>query len=156
MDAINKYSKLTLPVAPTLWLEFHGTEASVAEQARMVQMIASDHGGADFSWTTNPDDRRKLWQARYDAGPAAWGLRPGALGWTTDVCVPISRLAECVTETQRRLVVEAGGYARPSAGRLDVLDLQTRGAPQAAVAPQPVVKVAKDPKTGALVQTVEF
>src|SRR5215831_14999488 len=95
MDAINKYSKLSLPVAPTLWLEFHGTEASVAEQAKMVQMIASDHGGADFSWTTKPEDRRKLWQARYDAGPAAWGLRPGALGWTTDVCVPISRLAEC-------------------------------------------------------------
>ena len=73
MDAINKYSKLSLPVAPTLWLEFHGTEASVAEQAKMVQMIASDHGAADFSWTTKPEDRRKLWQARYDAGPAAWG-----------------------------------------------------------------------------------
>jgi len=101
MDAINRYSKLSLPVAPTLWLEFHGTEASVAEQAKMVQMIASDHGAADFSWTTKPEDRRKLWQARYDAGPAAWGLRPGALGWTTDVCVPISRLAECVTETQK-------------------------------------------------------
>jgi D-lactate dehydrogenase (cytochrome) len=101
MDAINKYSKLSLPVAPTLWLEFHGTEASVAEQAKMVQTIAFDHGGADFSWTTNPEDRRKLWQARYDAGPAAWALRPGALGWTTDVCVPISRLAECVTETQK-------------------------------------------------------
>jgi D-lactate dehydrogenase (cytochrome) len=66
MDAINKYSKLELPVAPTLWLEFHGTEASVAEQAEMVQKIAADHGGANFSWTTRPEDRQKLWQARHD------------------------------------------------------------------------------------------
>ena len=64
MDAINKYSKLDLPVEPTLWLEFHGTEVSVAEQAKMVQMIASDHGGTDFSWATKPEDRRNLWRVR--------------------------------------------------------------------------------------------
>jgi D-lactate dehydrogenase (cytochrome) len=60
MDAINRYSKLELPVAPTSWLEFHGTEVSVAEQAKMVQMIASEQGGTDFSWTTNPEDRQKV------------------------------------------------------------------------------------------------
>ena len=103
MDAINKYSKLDLPVAPTLWLEFHGTEASVAEQAKMVQMIASDHGGADFSWATKPEDRRKLWRARHDVVYADRALREGGQLWATDVCVPISRLAECITETQKDL-----------------------------------------------------
>jgi D-lactate dehydrogenase (cytochrome) len=101
MSAINKYSKLDLPVAPTLWLEFHGTEASVAEQAKMVQMIASDHGGTDFSWVTKREDRDRLWRARHDAAYADKALREGAQLWSTDVCVPISRLAECITETQK-------------------------------------------------------
>jgi len=104
MDAINKYSKLDLPVAPTLWLEFHGTEASVAEQSKMVQMIASGHGGTDFAWATKPEERRKLWQARHDAYYASKGLREGGQLWVTDVCVPISRLAECIAETQKDLV----------------------------------------------------
>jgi D-lactate dehydrogenase (cytochrome) len=103
MDAIKRYSKLDLPVAPTLWLEFHGTEASVAEQAKMVQMIASEHGGTDFSWTTNPEDRHKLWRARHDVVYANKALRDGAQLWASDVCVPISRLAECITETQKDL-----------------------------------------------------
>ena len=103
MDAINKYSKLDLPVAPTLWLEFHGTEASVAEQAKMVQMIASDHGGTNFSCATKPEDRSKLWRAHHDALYADKALREGAQYWATDVCVPISRLAECITETQKDL-----------------------------------------------------
>jgi D-lactate dehydrogenase (cytochrome) len=103
MDAINKYSKLDLRVAPTLWLEFHGTEASVAEQAEMVQMIASEHGGTDFSWATKPEDRQKLWRARHDALYANKALREGAQYWATDVCVPISRLAECISETQKDL-----------------------------------------------------
>jgi D-lactate dehydrogenase (cytochrome) len=103
MDAINRYSKLDLPVAPTLWLEFHGTEASVEEQAKMVQMIASEHGGTDFSWTTNPEDRQKLWRARHDVVYADKALRDGGQLWATDVCVPISRLAECITETQKDL-----------------------------------------------------
>ena len=101
MDAINKYSKLELPVAPTLWLEFHGSEASVEEQARIVQMIACDHGGADFSWTANPKDRVKLWRAGHDVAYADRALRPGAQIWATDVCVPISRLAECIIETEK-------------------------------------------------------
>ena len=103
MDVINKYSKLDLPFAPTLWLEFHGTEQSVVEQAKMVQTIASEHGGADFSWTTNPEDRDKLWRARHDVAYADKALREGGQLWVTDVCVPISRLAECVTETQKDL-----------------------------------------------------
>jgi D-lactate dehydrogenase (cytochrome) len=103
MDAINSYSKLDLPVAPTLWLEFHGTEASVAEQAKIVQLIASKHGGSDFCWTTKPEDRQKLWRARHDVVYADKALRDGAQLWATDVCVPISRLAECITETQKDL-----------------------------------------------------
>ena len=103
MDAINKYSKLDLPVAPTLRLEFHGTEHSVVEQAKMVQTIASEHGGVDFSWTSRPEDRDKLWRARHDAVYAVKALREGGQLWTTDVCVPISRLAECVAETQKDL-----------------------------------------------------
>jgi D-lactate dehydrogenase (cytochrome) len=101
MDAINKYSKLELPVAPTLWLEFHGTEASVAEQAEMVQKITADHGGANFSWTTRPEDRQKLWQARHDVVYADRAMRPGGQIFTTDVCVPISRLAECIVATEK-------------------------------------------------------
>jgi D-lactate dehydrogenase (cytochrome) len=104
MNAINRYSKLHLPVAPTLWLEFHGTEAGVAEQANMVQLIASEHGGADFSWATKPENREKLWRARHDVLYADKALRDGAQLWATDVCVPISRLAECITETQKDLV----------------------------------------------------
>jgi D-lactate dehydrogenase (cytochrome) len=103
MDAINKYSKLNLRVAPTLWLEFHGSEASVREQAETVQLIASGHGGADFSWATKQEDRRQLWRARHDVAYADKALREGAQLWATDVCVPISRLAECIIETQKDL-----------------------------------------------------
>jgi D-lactate dehydrogenase (cytochrome) len=103
MDAINKYSKLDLPVASTLWLEFHGTEHSVVEQAKMVQTIASEYGGADFSWVTKREDHDRLWRARHDVVYADKALREGAQLWATDVCVPISRLAECITETQKDL-----------------------------------------------------
>jgi D-lactate dehydrogenase (cytochrome) len=103
MDAINRYSKLNLPVAPTLWLEFHGSETSVAEHARLVQSIASKHGGADFSWTAKPENRHELWRARHDVFYACEALREGAQLWATDVCVPISRLAECIIETQKDL-----------------------------------------------------
>jgi D-lactate dehydrogenase (cytochrome) len=103
MDAIKRYSKLDLPIAPTLWLDFHGTEAGVAEQAKMVQRIAVGHGGADFRWTLDPEGRRTMWQARYDAYYALKALHPGAQTWVTDICVPISRLAECITETEEDL-----------------------------------------------------
>jgi D-lactate dehydrogenase (cytochrome) len=101
MDAINKYSKLELPVAPTLWLEFHGTQASVTEQAETVQKITADHGGANFSWATRPEDRQKLWRARHDVVYADRAIRPGGQIFTTDVCVPISRLAECIVATEK-------------------------------------------------------
>jgi D-lactate dehydrogenase (cytochrome) len=101
MKAIVQHSKLDLPIAHTLWLEFHGTEASVAEQAEMVQGIAKEFGGNDFAWTTLPEDRKKLWQARHDAAYANKTLAPGKQMWATDVCVPISRLAECIVETKK-------------------------------------------------------
>ena len=103
IDAINKYSKLDHKVAPTLFFEFHGTPAGVAEQVETVNAIAAEHGGDDFRWATQPEDRSKLWQARHDAYYAALALRPGSKGWPTDVCVPISRLAECIAETKSDL-----------------------------------------------------
>jgi D-lactate dehydrogenase (cytochrome) len=101
MDAINRYSKLDLPVAPTLWLEFHGTTSGVTEQAERVQKIAAAHGGAQFSWTSDPEERRQLWRARHDAAYADLALRPGGQLFPTDVCVPISRLAECISATEK-------------------------------------------------------
>ena len=103
MDAINKYSKLDHKVAPTLFFEFHGTPAGVAEQVETVKAIAAEHGGDDFRWATTAEERSKLWQARHDAYYAALALRPGSKGWATDVCVPISRLAECIGETKHDL-----------------------------------------------------
>src|SRR5215471_15347438 len=103
MAAINKYSKLNHKVAPTLFFEFHGTTTGVAEQAETVKAIAGEYGGNDFRWATTPEERSKLWQARHDAYYAALALRPGSKGWATDVCVPISRLAECISETKRDL-----------------------------------------------------
>jgi D-lactate dehydrogenase (cytochrome) len=101
VKASNAYSKLTLPETPTLFLEFHGTDASVAEQSQRFGEIARELGGGPFDWATRAEDRTRLWQARHDGYWAGRGLRPGAHGIATDVCVPISRLAECVVETQR-------------------------------------------------------
>jgi D-lactate dehydrogenase (cytochrome) len=98
--ATNLYSKLALPEAPMLFVEFHGSPAGVAEQSERFGEIARDFGAASFEWTTKPEDRSRLWQARHDAYWAGRSLRPGAQAFATDVCVPISRLAECVTETQ--------------------------------------------------------
>jgi D-lactate dehydrogenase (cytochrome) len=103
MEAINKYSKLDHKVAPTLFFEFHGTTAGVAEQVELVKDIAAEHGGDDFRWATSQEERSKLWQARHDAYYAALALRPGSKGWATDVCVPISRLVDCITETKADL-----------------------------------------------------
>src|SRR5215510_14118268 len=99
--ACNGYSKLSLPETPMLFLEFHGSEAGVAEQSQRFGEIARDLGGGPFNWATRPEDRSRLWQARHDAYWAARSLRPGAAAVATDVCVPISRLAQCVVETQR-------------------------------------------------------
>ena len=103
MEAIAKYSKINVPAAPTLWLEFHGTEAGVKEQAEFVQAVAAENGGEDFRWATDPAERKKIWQARHDAAYAAKALRQGCSIWATDVCVPISRLADCIVETQKDL-----------------------------------------------------
>ena len=99
--ACNAYSKLTLPETPMLFLEFHGSDAGVAEQSQRFGEIAAELGGGPFEWATRPEDRSKLWQARHDAYWSGRALRPGAAAVATDVCVPISRLAECVVETQR-------------------------------------------------------
>ncbi len=103
VKACNAYFKLTLPETPMLFVEFHGSEAGVAEQSQRFGEIAADLGGGPFEWATRPEDRSKLWQARHDAYWSGRSLRPGATAIATDVCVPISRLAECVVETQRDL-----------------------------------------------------
>ena len=100
LAAINRFSKTTLAEAPTLFFEFHGSPAGVAEQAETVQALASELGGTDFAWATRPEERSRLWQARHDAYFACLQLKPGCRCFPTDVCVPISRLAECIAETQ--------------------------------------------------------
>ena len=99
--AVNLHSKLTLPETPMLLVEFHGSDASVKEQAERFGDIAQEFGGGPFAWATKPEDRTKLWQARHDAYWAGFTLRPGAKSLATDICVPISRLADCVEETHR-------------------------------------------------------
>jgi D-lactate dehydrogenase (cytochrome) len=101
VKATNLYSRLTLAELPVLFVEFHGSPAGVAEQSERFGEIAKDLGGGPFEWATKPEDRTRLWQARHDAYWAGRGLRPGVQAIATDVCVPISRLAECVIETQR-------------------------------------------------------
>jgi D-lactate dehydrogenase (cytochrome) len=99
LKAINQFSKTTLAEAPTLFFEFHGSPAGVEEQAETVQAIAGELGGANFAWATRPEDRSRLWQARHDAYFACLQLKPGCRCFPTDVCVPISRLAECIAAT---------------------------------------------------------
>ncbi len=101
VKACNLYSNLTLPETPMLFLEFHGTAVSVAEQSERFGEIAAELGGGPFDWATRAEDRSRLWQARHDAYWAARRLRPGTQALSSDVCVPISRLAECVTATQQ-------------------------------------------------------
>jgi D-lactate dehydrogenase (cytochrome) len=110
VQACNAYSNLTLPEVPMLFLEFHGSEAGVAEQSARFGEIAGELGGGPFEWTTRAEDRSRLWQARHDAYWAGRALRPGTQPLATDVCVPISRLAECVTDTQRD-IAETGMVA---------------------------------------------
>ena len=116
MGAINRYSGLGYPVQPTLFYEFHGSTHGVEEQAETVGGIAAECGGSDFRWATRQEDRSKLWQARHDAYYAALAMRPGAKGWPTDVCVPISRLAECLLETRRD--VDAAELLAPIVGHV--------------------------------------
>ena len=97
--AVNNYSQTNLPEAPLLLLEFHGSETSVKEQSELFGEIASDFGGNDFEWTSNNEDRNKLWKARHDAYWSCKAVRPEAEIYSTDVCVPISKLSDCITET---------------------------------------------------------
>ncbi|MGH8695087.1 MAG: FAD-binding oxidoreductase, partial [Burkholderiales bacterium] len=99
MKAINAHSKTTYKEQPTLFLEFHGSGRGVVEQAELVQEIATERGGEGFQWATKPEDRNRLWAARHQAYFAGLQLRPGARAVSTDVCVPISRLTECMLET---------------------------------------------------------
>jgi D-lactate dehydrogenase (cytochrome) len=98
--AFNKHDKLTLPEKPLLLFEFHGSEHGVKEQAELVQQIADEHQAIGFEWATRPEDRSRLWQARHNAYFALLQLRPGCRAISTDCCVPISRLAECLLETK--------------------------------------------------------
>ncbi|SEO20877.1 D-lactate dehydrogenase (cytochrome) [Salinihabitans flavidus] len=116
VKAVNAYSGLDLPDTPLLLLEFHGSEAGVAEQAEMFGTIAEESGGSGFEWTTSTEERTKLWQARHDAYWASIQLRPGAKGISTDVCVPISRLAECVRQTQEKIA--ESGFIAPIIGHV--------------------------------------
>lgn len=116
VSAINRYSKTTLREAPMLFFEFHGSPASVDEQAQTVQALAHDHGGMDFEWASRPEDRSRLWAARHDVYFASLNLRPGSRGITSDVCVPISRLAECVAGT--RDDIAASGFIAPIVGHV--------------------------------------
>jgi len=97
----NAYSKLSLPEKPTLFLEFHGSEASVEEQSRRFAEIAREFGSSPFEWSAKAEDRTRLWKARHDMFWADKAYRPNSQVVVTDVCVPISRLAECVIETQK-------------------------------------------------------
>src|SRR5918996_881672 len=104
MEACIRFSKLEqYRAAPTLFFEIHGSRAGLAEQVEIVEAIAAEHGGADFQWATRTEDRNRLWQARHDAFYAALALRPGGKGIVSDVCVPISRLAECITAAKREI-----------------------------------------------------
>ena len=112
---VNRFSKTSYPETPTLFFEFHGTSRDVVdEQARGVEEIAREHGAAGFQWTSSPEDRAKLWQARHDVYYATLASRPGARAMTTDVCVPISQLAPCILETEDD--ARASGIVAPLVG----------------------------------------
>jgi D-lactate dehydrogenase (cytochrome) len=104
LRVVNAYSKTSYPLAPTLFFEFHGTsDVAVEDQIRSVEEIAREHGAKGFKWASTLEDRNTLWQARHNAYYATVASRPGARAWTTDICVPISHLAQCILETQQDL-----------------------------------------------------
>jgi D-lactate dehydrogenase (cytochrome) len=99
MDAVNRYSGLDEPAVPSLFLEFHGSEAGVQEQVAQVELIATEFGGGAFRWAVQAEDRSRLWKARHDVYFSLLAYRPGCRSLTTDVCVPLSRLADCIEQT---------------------------------------------------------
>ena len=117
IEAINRHDKTSFQVAPTLFLEFHGvSEEDVGGQARETGAIAVECGGSDFAWASDERERRRLWHARHRAYDAARALRPGCAGMTTDVCVPISALADCVAAAQADIA--AHGLVAPIVGHV--------------------------------------
>jgi D-lactate dehydrogenase (cytochrome) len=116
VKCVNAYSKLTYPEKDTLFMEFHGTTAGVQEQAELVQAIASDNGGSNFSWTAQTEDRAKLWQARHDV---VWSVKSAKPGWdlfVTDVCVPISHLTDVIVATKAD--IDREGFLAPIVGHV--------------------------------------
>lgn len=116
IKAINAYSKTQMPEQPHLFFEFHGSDAGVREQVELVESLAQDAGGARFEWAETPEARSKLWEARHNIYFAALQLRPGSRSVVTDVCVPISRLADCVHATAQDL--QASGMLAPIVGHV--------------------------------------
>ena len=114
--AVNRWSKLDLAEVTTLFFEFHGSPRYVEEQVELVSELATANGGGAFQWSNQPEERSKLWKARHEAYYAAVGLRPGCVGWPTDVCVPIGRLAQCIGETKRDL--DEAGVLAPILGHV--------------------------------------
>ncbi|TKT80122.1 FAD-linked oxidase C-terminal domain-containing protein [Aquamicrobium sp. LC103] len=116
MKSLNAYSNLGYAESPCLFVEFHGTEAGVGEQAEMFGEIAAEYGGGPFLWTNVAEERAKLWKARHDSYWAGLALRPGCKALATDVCVPISRLAECINETEEEIA--RSGLIAPIVGHV--------------------------------------
>jgi D-lactate dehydrogenase (cytochrome) len=116
IEAVNRHFELELSVGPTLLLEFHGTPEDTAAQAKAVGEIAAHHGGLGFDWAADESERRRLWHARHGAYEACRALRPGARGFTTDACVPVSRLAECIAQTKADL--DESGLLAPIVGHV--------------------------------------
>ena len=116
IEAINNYSKTDYPELPTLFLEFHGTHAVVQDQVKQFGEISEEFGASGFQWAEKEEERRKLWRARHDAYYAGLAMKPGYRGYVTDVCVPISRLADCIEETRQD--IEASGLYAPIIGHV--------------------------------------
>lgn len=116
MAAVNRWSATDYPARDTLFFEFHGSQGTVEEQIEIVREICESHGGGAFRWASTVEQRNRLWKARHEAYYAALNLRPGCTGWVTDVCVPISRLAECIARTKADLA--AAGLVAPILGHV--------------------------------------
>ena len=134
LRVVNTYSKTNYPLAPTLFFEFHGiSDVAVEDQIRAVEEIAREHGAKEFKWAATLEDRNTLWQARHNAYYAAVASRPGARAWTTDICVPISHLAECILETQADLKqagIEAPLVGHAGDGNFHLIIMLDPGDPQ--------------------------
>ncbi|MES1151274.1 MAG: FAD-linked oxidase C-terminal domain-containing protein [Dongia sp.] len=116
MDALIRYAKLDYPKQPALFFEFHGTERGVQEQAEMVAALGEEFGIGGFRWSNKPEERSRLWEARHNVLYSCLALRPGSKAWATDACVPISRLAECILETQED--IKSHGLLAPIVGHV--------------------------------------